>query len=302
MRKPRAERVDHARRPRQAPCDEDLARGRRAGRQRERGLHRALLQGEPSVAMTRVAAQGLQPFREVEVSLRVERAAAEHRPLRQGCAQEVRRLRVQRAARPRADRPGRTAEPIDDAPAVHRERGTERPTELEHHERGLGELDAEPVRLVGDTQRGARDLVRRPHVDAVPLAVGRDGRQMDRARAEHDRKPRRHERTHDRAHPADAHAAVRFVLAHQQHERELTLADLLHGNERKPVTGRAEHELERAVVHERLDEQLRIGAHVAGAKAALERGLAVVEHADVERDRPRVDARHSGQTSSLAIA
>ena len=42
-----------------------------------------------------------------------------------------------------------------------------------------------------------------------------------------------------------------LVLAQQHHERELALADLLAGHERQPVAGRAEHELERPVVHER---------------------------------------------------
>ena len=136
-------------------------------------------------------------------------------------------LRIQRTARPRPDRAGRTAEPVDDAPAVDGERGAERPAELEHHEGRLGEVDAEPARLVGDAQRDARDLVRGPEVDAVPLAVRRDRRQMDRAGAEHERQSRRDQRAHDRAHPADADAAVRLVLAQQQHERELALADLL---------------------------------------------------------------------------
>ena len=192
--------------------------------------------------------QRLEPRREIGP---FERAAAEHGLLGEGGAEQVGRLRVQRTARPRPDRPGRPAEPIDDAPAIHGQRGAERAAELEHHERGLGEVDAEPARLVGDAQRGARDLVRGAQVDAVPLAVRRDGRQMDRAGPEHDRKPRRHERTHDRAHPADSDVAVRFVLAQQQHERELALADLRHRHERKPVAGRAEHELERADVRER---------------------------------------------------
>ena len=97
----------------------------------------------------------------------------------------------------------------------------------------------------------ARDLVRGPEVDAVPLAVGGDRRQVDRPGAEHQRQVRRDERAHDRAHPADADAAVGLVLAQQHHERELALADPLAGHEREPIAGRAEHELERAVVHER---------------------------------------------------
>ena len=95
---------------------------------------------------------------------------------------------------------------------------------------------------------------------------------------------------------------MRLVLAHQQHERELALADLLGRDERQPVAGRAEHELERAVVGERRDQRRRIGAHVVGAEAALEDDVAVVERAHVERDRARVDAGDAAQTSSLATA
>ena len=95
---------------------------------------------------------------------------------------------------------------------------------------------------------------------------------------------------------------VRLVLAHQQHQRELALADLLDRNERQPVAGRAEHELERPALHERVDQQRRIGADVGGAEAALEHDLAAVERADVERDRARVDAGDARQTRSLAIA
>ena len=160
------------------PVSEDLARSGRADRQRERGLGRALLQGEPSLAsrsVARVTAASAPPLNTVS--------------LRQRGAEQVRHLRVQRTARPRPDRPGRAAEPVDDAPAVDGKRGAERAAELEHHERGLGEVDAEPLRLVGDAQRDARDLVRGTEVDAVPLAVRRDGRQMDRARAEHERSP-----------------------------------------------------------------------------------------------------------------
>ena len=128
---------------------------------------------------------------------------------------------------------------------------------------------------------------------------------MDRAGAEHQRQARRDERAHDRAHPADADATVGLVLAQQHHERELALADLLAGHERQSVAGRAEHELERAVVHERRDQRRGIGAHVDRAEAALEDDLAAVEHAHAERDRPRVEAGHTrtaAQTSSLATS
>ena len=131
------------------------------------------------------------------------------------------------------------------------------------------------------------------------------GRQVDRSGAEHEREARRDQRAHDRAHPPDADAAVRLVLAHQHHQRELALADLLAGHERQAVPGRAEHEIERPVGHERVHQRRGVGAHVGGGEAALEDDLAAVERADVERDRPRVDARDAraaAQTSSLAIS
>ena len=64
----------------------------------------------------------------------------------------------------------------------------------------------------------------------------------------------------------------------------------------------AEDELERAVLDERFHPQPRVGTDVGGTEAALQRDLAVVHHADVERDGARVDAGDSRQTSSLATS
>ena len=106
--------------------------------------------------------------------------------------------------------------------------------------------------------------------------------------------------------PADADATLGLVLAQQHHQRELALADLLAGHERQPVARRAEHELERTVVHERRDQRRGIGADLGRAEAALEDDFAAVERAHAERDGPRVDAGHPGtgaaQTSSLATS
>ena len=128
------------------------------------------------------------------------------------------------------------------------------------------------------------------------------GRQVDRSRPEHERQLRLEQRADDRAHPDDPDRSRRLVGAEQDHQRELALADLRGGNERQPVAGRAEHTLVRAVLHQRLDQWRRIKTHLRGGEAALQHHLAVVEHADVERDRPRIDAGDSGQTSSLAIS
>jgi len=136
--------------------------------------------------------------------------------------------------------------------------------------------------------------------------VGWDRGQVNRSGTEHQRQARGDERAHHRAHPPDADRAVGLVLTQQHDERELALADLAAGHERQSVAGRAEHELKRPVVHERRDQGPGIGAHLDGAEAALEDDLAAVEHAHVERHRPRVDARHTravaAQTSSLATS
>ena len=135
-------------------------------------------------------------------------------------------------------------------------------------------------------ERGARDLVRRPEVDAVPLAVRRDRRQVDRARAEDERQPGRDERAHDRAHAAEPTWPCRLVVAHQQHQRQLALADLRRRaraaarsrpDRARARTGRAPRARRRAAPGRRRRRRW---------EAPLEQHLAAVERAQVERDRP----------------
>jgi hypothetical protein len=301
-----AERLDDARRLPKAPGDEDLARRGRADRQRQRRLGRALLERAPPLPVARVAAQRRQPRGEIQLAVRIERAAAEHRALRKSAAEEVGHLGIERAAGTGADRAGRAAEPVDDLAAVDGEGGAEAAAELEHDERRLGVLEVQSPCLVGDAQRGAGDLVRGPEVDAVPLAIGGHRRQMDSPRPEHEREPGGHERAHDRAHPADADRPAGLVLAHEQHQRKLAVTDLLDRHQRQPVAGRADHELQRGVIGERRDEQAGVGADLGGEEAALEDDLAASERTHVERDRPRIDAGHAragwGHTSSLATS
>jgi len=68
------------------------------------------------------------------------------------------------------------------------------------------------------------------------------------------------------------------------------------------AAGRAVHELERAVLGKRGDQDPRVGADRRGLEAALEHHLAVVQPAYIERDGAGVDARDTRHTSSLATA
>ena len=245
---------------------------------------------QPSRARGSARSRSSAPAPEVELAVGVERAAAEHGPLRQRAADQIGGLGVERAARARADRTGRAAEPVDDLPAVDGQRRAEPAAELEQHEPRLLVGDPEALGLVGDPERGARDLVGGPQVDAVPLAVVRDGGEVDRARPEDERDAGRDQRPHDRAHPGDAGARLRLVGALEHHQRELALADLRGRDEREPVAGRPEHEVERRVGAERVDERRRVGAERRGREALLQQRQPAVERAQLEGDGAGIDA------------
>ena len=232
------------------------------------------------------------------------RAAAEHRPLRERGADQVRHLRVHRAAARAPIGPAEPPSPSTIRPPSTASAALKAPPSSSITNEVVDEVHAEPVRLLGDPQRDARDLVRGPQVDAIPLSIRRDRRQMDRAGAEHERQSRCHQRAHDRAHPADADAAMRLVRAHQEHECEFALADLRRPERAgarsrpgraRPRTGRARSASRPAAPDRRRRRR---------SDAALEHDVAGVEHAHVERDRARVDAGDAdgAQTSSLAIA
>jgi hypothetical protein len=122
-------------------------------------------------------------------------------------------------------------------------------------------------------------------------------------------KTSRDERPDDRAHPGDARARRRLVGALEDHQRELALAHLRRGYEREAVAGGTEHEIERRVGQQGVDERRRVGAELRGGEALLQQRQPAVEGADVEGDRPRVDPRDAWpalpprcQASSFAIA
>ena len=281
-----------ARSARQAARDEDLARRGNRDRQGDRGLHRALLEREPALAVAGIAAQRVERpgRREIQLPARVQRPSAEDGLLGECRAQQVGHLRVERSAGATPDRRTGAADPVDDPPAVDRKRGGEAPAELEHDERSLLVGNAKPARLVRDAQRGAADLVGGPEVDAVPLAVLRHRGQVDRARAEDQRQSGVDEGADHRPHAAYARPRARLVAPKQQHERQLALADPLARNERQPVAGGAEHEVEGAVSHERIDERCRVERQIGRPEALVEQHLAAVERAHIDGDGPGVHA------------
>jgi hypothetical protein len=133
---------------------------------------------------------------------------------------------------------------------------------------------------------------------------------VDRAGPEDERDARGDQGADDRAHPGDAGARLRLVGALEHHQRELALADLCGGDEREAVPGRTEHDVERRVGAERVDQGCGIGPELRGREALLQQRQSAAEGADLEGDRPGVDAgdprarlpRWAQASSSFAIS
>ena len=148
--------------------------------------------------------------------------------------------------------------------------------------------------LVGDRARGRAHLVGGPEVDPVVLAVARNRRQVDDARAEHDRQPAAGERSQQRAHPADAGVGARLVGPHQHHLGQLALSDVGGRHQREAVAARTVDQVVGPVARQRVEQWGAVLAQRAGLEHLLDDRLAVLEHAQVKRDRSRVDAGYPG--------
>jgi hypothetical protein len=92
---------------------------------------------------------------------------------------------------------------------------------------------------------------------------------VDRSRAEDQRQTGADEGADHRPHAADAGTRARFIAPQEQHQRQLALADTLAANERQPVPGGAEHGVERAVSHERVDQRCRVDCQVGRPEAPV---------------------------------
>jgi len=157
-------------------------------------------------------------------------AREQHRLGDRAC--EERHFSIQRARGAHPERPRRSADAIDDAPAVDRERGGERPPELDEHERHLGHGAPSPLGLLADGERRRAHLLRRPHVDTIHFAVRGHGREMDDTGCEHHRQRRAGERARERAEAADP---ARLAGGGQVGETQHLLGDIAGGNERQSV-------------------------------------------------------------------
>jgi hypothetical protein len=118
----------------------------------------------------------------------------------------------------------------------------------------------------------------------------RDRGEVDGARPEDEWDAGRDQGPDDRAHPRDADASRRLVGALEHHESELPFADLGARHEREAVPGRTEHEIERRVGTERVDERRRVGTEVRGREALLEERQSPVQRAQLEGERAGIDA------------
>ena len=115
---------------------------------------------------------------------------------------------------------------------------------------------------------------------------------MDRSGAEDQGQPGADERADHRAQAADARVRARFVAPQQQHQSQLVLADPLAGNQRQPITGGPEDEVERALSQERIDQGRRVECQVGRTEGLVEQHLAAGERAQIDGDGPGVDAGH----------
>ena len=93
---------------------------------------------------------------------------------------------------------------------------------------------------------------------------------------------------------------LRLVGALEHHQRELALADLRGRDEREPVAGGTEHEIERRVGAERVDQRRRVGAELRGREALLQQRQPAVERADLEGDGAGIDAGDARTASAQA--
>ena len=118
----------------------------------------------------------------------------------------------------------------------------------------------------------------------------RDGGEVDGAGPEYEWYARRDQRPDERAHAGDAGAHLRLVGALEHHQRELALADLRGRDERKPVPGRTEHEIEGRVGAERVDQGHGVGTELRGGETLLQQRQPAVERADLEGDGAGIDA------------
>ena len=174
----------------------------------------------------------------------------------------------------------------------------ERAAELDQHERRLVTANPHPRRLVDDRVGDRAHLVGGAEVDPVVLAVARHRRQVDHARAEHERQ----------AAAGQVRISVRIPAiptpAPRSSGRTSTICARDSSSSRPPrPAARRSRWGHRSGRTARGGRARRAATGIVSQRAALEHPLEdrlpVFQHAQVERDRSRVKARYPGHTIVL---
>ncbi len=139
-------------------------------------------------------------------------------------------------------------------------------------------------------QRDHAHLVRGAEVHAVDLAMGRHRGEVNRARQEHDRQRALAESAHERAQAADPAGAAG---GSEQGEAKRLVRRVAHGRERHAVPRRPGDQIHRADRFELPDERARIGERLGGRDGAVQEDATVLDPAEVDAHRPRIDADRS---------
>ena len=156
------------------------------------------------------------------------------------------------------------------------------------------------ARLVPHGQRDGAELVGGAHVDAVGLAMLRDGGELQHAGREADRQTALPERLQHAAHAADDRASRPVGGVGQEHQVELLRADVADVRPRQTVAGRSDDEVHGTGRAQDLHQRPGVVAHVGRRIRRVEEQLVAVAAAHIEAQRPGIDAdgpRHDGSPS-----
>ena len=165
--------------------------------------------------------------------------------------------------------------------------------------------DVQAARLIPHRQGDRAELVGGAHVDAVDLAVLRDRGEMHDAGGEADRQTALLERPQQTAHAADDRPPRPIRGIGQQHEVELLRAEVADVRPWQAVPRGADDEVHGTGGAQHGDQRLRVTAHLGGGIGGVQEAVVAVPSADVEADRPGVDAdrpRHDERSAPSGSA
>ena len=122
--------------------------------------------------------------------------------------------------------------------------------------------------------------------------------EVNDARREHDRRRRARQQAHQRPQAVDAAA---FAGRGKAGQAKIGLGRVTGGNQRQAVAGRSRHQIEGRCGLEQRQEGVRRGQRPGRRHGAIEEHTPVLDSADVDADRSRVDADDAGHGSARVI-